>query len=151
MFEVILQKFSTSPFIGFFKDNMFGKRGNMLYIKMKRVLKFVALSVVFSLVLFTTDSFAAEGLFGDLTATGGNIFMGMREIVFAVSGFGIVAVAVGGFFGNLNWKWLSAIIIGLVIIAVTGGIINYMTNDKAGPSLTNIHDTLKNADDSSRK
>ena len=43
---------------------------------------------------------------------GAEIFEGMRDIIYAVSGFGIIAIAVGGLFGNFNWKWLGAIIIG---------------------------------------
>ena len=63
----------------------------------------------------------------------------MREIIFAVSGFGIIAIAVGGFFGNFNWKWLGAIIIGLMVIALTSGIIQYMV----GADVLNVTDTLK--------
>ena len=122
----------------------------MLYIKMKKVLKYLAFCFVLSLALFTTNSFAADALFGNLTSTGSKIFMGMREIVYAVAGFGIVAVAVGGFFGNLNWKWLCAIIIGLMVVALTAAIINYMTGGSAGPTITGIKDTLTSADDSGR-
>lgn len=102
---------------------------DMLYVKFKKFVTIILLSFVFSSVLFTTNAYA---LFENLLDTGGQIFTGMREIVFAVSGFGIVAVAVGAFFGNLNWKWLSAIMIGLVVISTTAGIINYMTDDQHG-------------------
>ena len=37
-----------------------------------------------------------------------------------------LAIAVGAFFGTMNWKWLVAIIIGLFVIASTAGIINYI-------------------------
>ncbi|MDR1693591.1 MAG: TrbC/VirB2 family protein [Lactobacillaceae bacterium] len=148
MFEVLRHIFNTPPFCAKKEE----KDGKMLYIKMKKVISLTILCFVVSLILFATDSFAADkSLFSDLTATGSEIFIGMREIVYAVAGFGIVAVAVGGFFGNLNWKWLSAIIIGLVIIALTAGIINYMTDDSSGPTLANIHDTLTSGNDSGRK
>ena len=82
-----------------------------------------------SSILFATNSFAEDkALFSDLTNHGAKIFGGMREIIYAVSGFGIVEIAIGGFFGTLNWKWLVAIIIGLVVIALTAGIINYMVD-----------------------
>ena len=54
----------------------------------------------------------------------------MREIVYAVSGFGIVAIAIGAFFGTINWKWLVAIIIGLVIMASAAELINYMVDSE---------------------
>ena len=58
----------------------------------------------------------------------------------------LVGVAIGAFFGNLNWKWLSAIIIGLMVIAGTAGILMYMTETEDLSSLSiTITDSLKNA------
>ena len=110
----------------------------MLCVKLKKFLFLSMLMFVVSSVLFATDSYA---LFETLTQSGTEIFTGMREIIFAVSGFGIVAIAIGGFFGNLNWKWLSAIIIGLVVIATTAAIINYMV-DSTAITAKQIQDTL---------
>lgn len=119
----------------------------MLCVKLKNFLIMAVVMFVVSSVLFATDSFAAEntGLFSDLIAKGGSIFSGMREIIYAVAGFGVAAVAIGGFFGNLNWKWLAAIAIGLFVIATTGAIINYMVGDR---TITDsmITDTLISAD-----
>ena len=84
-------------------------------------------------------AWADDGIFSELTEKGAEIFTGMRDIVYVVAGFGIIGVAVGGFFGNLNWKWLSAIIIGLVVLAVTGAFVKYVT----GEEIQNITDTLK--------
>ena len=111
----------------------------MLYIKLKKVILLTLFVFAISSILFATSSFADSGLFSDLTQKGGEIFKGMRDIIFAVSGFGIIAIAVGGFFGNFNWKWLGAIIIGLMVIALTSGIIQYMV----GESVINVTDTLK--------
>ena len=84
---------------------------------------------------------ATKGLFGTLLCSASEIFVGMRTIVFIVSGFGIMAVAIGGFFGQLNWKWLSSIIIGLFVISTTSAIINYMVDsDAIKPSM--ITDTM---------
>ena len=113
----------------------------MLCVKLKKFLFLSMLMFVVSSVLFATDSYALYALFETLTDSGIKIFTGMREIIFAVSGFGIVAVAIGGFFGNLNWKWLSAIIIGLVVIATTAAIINYMV-DSTAITAEQIQDTL---------
>lgn len=78
-----------------------------------------------------SSSKTSGALFGTLTQKAAEVFTGLREIIFAVAGFGITAVAIGGFFGNLNWKWLSAIIIGLVVISTTSAIINYMVDSDA--------------------
>ena len=82
------------------------------------------------------------GLFSGLISTGSRIFSGLRDLIYVVAGFGILGVAVGGFFGNLNWKWLGAIIISLVVIATTGEIINMITGCE-GFSQEIITDTLK--------
>lgn len=82
-----------------------------------------------------------QGLFGTLLCSASEIFVGMRTIIFAVSGFGIMAVAIGGFFGQLNWKWLGSIIIGLFVISTTSALINYMVDsDAIKPTM--ITDTL---------
>ena len=113
----------------------------MLYVKLKKIILLTLVAFIVSTILFATNSFAEDsGLFADLTAKGQEIFKGMREIIFAVAGFGIIAIAVGGFFGNFNWKWLGAIIIGLMVIAMTSGIIEYMVGSDV---LTDVQDTLK--------
>lgn len=128
------------------KNEKCEKVNKMLYIKLKKFLLVSVLMFVVSSVLFATNSYA---LFENLTGSGVQIFEGMREIIFAVSGFGIVAVAIGGFFGNLNWKWLSAIIIGLIVIATTAAIINYMVDSDVATPMK-LHDTLVNADDTKK-
>ena len=83
---------------------------------------------------------ADVGMFSDLIKKGTEIFEGLREIIYVVAGFGILAVAVGGFFGNLNWKWLGAIVIGLMVIASTGEILVMITGCE---DLNLVSDTLK--------
>ena len=101
-----------------------------------RMLLLVALVFVASSILLPNQSYA---LFEELTAKGAEIFMGMRDIIYVVAGFGIIGIAIGGFFGNLNWKWLGAIIIGLMIIAMTAAFVEYVSGEK----LEGVTDTLK--------
>lgn len=77
----------------------------------------------------TAADFCTEdlGIFSELVATGQRIFNQLRDLIYVVAGFGIIAVAVGGFFGNLNWKWLGAIVISLVVIGTAGELIVLMT------------------------
>ena len=81
-------------------------------------------------------------VFGTLIGKGSEIFVGLRDIIFAVSGFGIVAVAIGGFFGNLNYKWLAAIGIGLFVISTTAAIIDYMVGQRPG-SFEDVQEALQ--------
>ena len=113
---------------------------NMRKCLMNKGLRFIILIVLFVLLdISPSYAQASGGLFSELIAKGVEIFNGMRDIIYIVSGLGIIAVAIGGFFGNLNWKWLSAIIIGLMVIGMTGGIITFLT----GQSPEGITDTLK--------
>lgn len=105
--------------------------GSLSRLGLLSVLCFLMMSV-----FVPSDSYA---LFEELTDKGIEIFTGMREIIYVVAGFGIIGIAIGGFFGNLNWKWLGAVIIGLVIIAVTAAFINYV----AGENVVDVQDTLK--------
>lgn len=89
-----------------------------------------------------TGCSANYGLFSGLITTGRRIFKGLRDLIYVVAGFGIIGVAVGGFFGNLNWKWLGAIVIALVVIATTGEIINMITGCENFTKAM-IEDTLK--------
>lgn len=83
-----------------------------------------------------------KGVFGELVTTGITIFKGLRDLIYVVAGFGIIAVAVGGFFGNMNWKWLSAIVLALIVIASAGELIVLLTGcEQYGTTL--ITNTLK--------
>ncbi len=110
--------------------------------KLKMYLFAGLLVYALSLILFSTDGCAA--IFDNLKSTGYEIFGGMKKIIFAAAGFGIIAVALGAVFGALNWKWLSVIIIGVVIIAGTGMLLEYLTEGTgAEVSVSGITDTLK--------
>lgn len=111
----------------------------MLHINFKKLAVASLAVFVCSSILFATNSWA---LFEDLAAHGGKIFTGLREIIYAVSGFGIIAVVIGSIFGNINYKWLTAILIGLFVIAATAAIINYMVEDTVITS-DMITDSLK--------
>jgi len=109
--------------------------------KLKQYLFAGLLVFAVSSILCATEAYA---VFETLRATGEEIFTGMRKIIFASAGFGIIAIAIGAIFGALNWKWLAAIIIGVVVIALTGGLLSYMTADTgADTSVGGITNTLK--------
>lgn len=67
--------------------------------------------------------------FESLTKAGGDIFQGLREIIYPASAIGIIAVCIGGFFGNINWKWLTAIVIGLIVISACVAFIDMFAPD----------------------
>lgn len=83
-----------------------------------------------------------KALFSHLAKKASELFMGLREIIYVVSAFGILGVAIGGFFGNINWKWFGAIAIGLMVIAVTSSLIKYLIGEEA-MTYVQITDSLK--------
>jgi len=124
----------------------------MLDINFKKFRKYLFCGLLLfavSSILCATGSFAADSgpVFGTLVNTGTEIFDGMKKIIFAAAGFGIIAVALGAVFGALNWKWLAAIIIGVVVIAATGGLLAYMSKGTgADKSVEDITQRLIDAD-----
>ena len=105
---------------------------------MKKMILMATLMFVCTSLLCATNSYA---LFEDLAKHGGRIFGGMKEIIYAASGFGITAIVIGAIFGNINYKWLAAILIGLFVIAGTAGLINFMVGETVVSQET-ITDTL---------
>lgn len=80
-----------------------------------------ALVLFVSLFFFTTDAFA-DGTFGALQKAGEAIFGGLKKIIWPASTIGIACVCIAGMFGNFNWKWLAAIVLGIFIIASAAGV-----------------------------
>ena len=76
----------------------------------------------------------AWAAFDSLTKAGGEIFQGLREIIYPASAIGIIAVCMGGFFGNINWKWLTAIVVGLIVISGCVAFIDMFAPDKNATS-----------------
>ena len=123
----------------------------MLYVKLKKIIIFALVAFLASSILFATNSYAA--LFEDLTSKGAEIFKGMREIIYAVAGFGIVtkrrAVTEEEKAAKRLkiWSAVFYVIIGLMVIALTAGIINYMVEETViTPAM--ITDTLISGNDS---
>ena len=85
-------------------------------------------------VLFLPDV-ACAGTFDTLTNSGKEIFKGLRKIIYPASAIGIICICIAGSFGSINWKWLMAIVIGLLVIALCSGFIAMFSPDGTGPEL----------------
>lgn len=87
-----------------------------------------ALLMAYAVICMPSFAFAA---FESLTTAGKDIFQGLREIIYPASAVGIIAVCIGGFFGNINWKWLTAIVVGLVVISCCVMFVSMFSPDAA--------------------
>lgn len=94
----------------------------------------ISMAVLAILLVMPADANAA---FESLRSSGTTIFTGLRDIIYPASAVGIIAVCIGGLFGNINWKWLTAIVIGLIVISLCGGFISMFADaDDVVPNLS---------------
>lgn len=56
-----------------------------------------------------------------------SVFSSVKTIIFIIGGFGLVGLAWAAIFGKVNWKWLSALAVGLAILAAASSIVEYAT------------------------
>lgn len=97
----------------------------MFGLKINKIGMLVLLLAVFALMILPTDASAAA--FESLTKSGRSIFMGLKTIIYPGAAIGIICVCIGGFFGNINFKWVAALFIGLIVIACCGKFIEVFT------------------------
>lgn len=86
------------------------------------------LCLFLSLFLFTTDAFAA---FEALDTAGKTIFEGLRKVIYPAATIGIACICIAGMFGNFNWKWLAAILIGVFVIASAAEVLELTKDNSA--------------------
>lgn len=109
----------------------------MLKYNGKRVL--LVLMIAAMVMCMPTQAFASVlssivgggDKFSALTKAGGDIFQGLRDIIYPASAIGIIAVCMGGFFGNINWKWLTAIVVGLIVISCCVAFVSMFSPEAA--------------------
>lgn len=94
----------------------------------------IILLVIVAFVLCLPDC-AWAGSFEGLNISGAEIFRGLRKIIYPASAIGIICVCIGGFFGNINWKWLTVIVIGLLVVSLCAGFIEMFTPKGTQPKL----------------
>ncbi|MGN0903918.1 MAG: TrbC/VirB2 family protein [Alphaproteobacteria bacterium] len=90
-------------------------------------------------VLLATSSEGYADAFSAVTGKGTDLFQAVKKVVFVMGGFGLVGLAVGAIFGAVKWKWFASLAFGLVVLAVAGAIVDYMT-DAGTPDFA---DTIK--------
>lgn len=94
----------------------------------------LVMMLVLAVLLLPDVAFAAE-TFGSLINSGKEIFQGLRKIIYPASAVGIICVCIAGAFGSINWKWLTAIAIGLLVISLCSEFIVLFSPDDTKPDL----------------
>ena len=95
---------------------------------MKHFSKLFKLSFLMSLTAFlllTTSPAYAANVFETITGRAVGVLTGVKQLVFVLAGFGIIAFAFMAIFGKLSWKHFAHIAIGLFLVASMGLFIQY--------------------------
>lgn len=106
--------------------------------------KKIATMLVMALVItlsFAGNAFATS--FFDVTMTKlRDVFVDVKNTVFIIGGFGLVAVAFAAIFGKVNWKWFAGLAAGLAILAAAGMAINYVVGTGTSVDTQTMGDTF---------
>lgn len=95
---------------------------------MKHFSKLFKLSFLMSLTAFlllTASPAYAANVFETITGRAVGVLTGVKQLVFVLAGFGIIAFAFMAIFGKLSWKHFAHIAIGLFLVASMGLFIQY--------------------------
>lgn len=103
----------------------------------KKIATMLAMAFVITLS-FAGNAFAAS-FFDTTMAKLLSVFIDVKNTVFIIGGFGLVAVAFAAIFGKVNWKWFAGLAAGLAILAAASMAIEYVTN---GGATTGMADTF---------
>lgn len=96
-------------------------------LNVKKILLTSILSLVFVL-LCTSASYADAGIFTDLSDRTTDFAVGLRNLAYVISGFGIVMFTFLAIGGKINFKHLGYIVLCLFMLSAVGSIIWYLTD-----------------------
>ncbi|MBO7483789.1 MAG: TrbC/VirB2 family protein [Alphaproteobacteria bacterium] len=104
---------------------------------MKSVLKYLAFALVMGLLLYGVDAAAQDAnVFTRALNTLGRVFKNVRVIVYIIGAFGLIAIAIGGIVGKINFKWLGYLAAGLAIVAGADAVVTYATKSGTSSGVT---------------
>ncbi len=96
---------------------------------LRQFLKSLFLMTMFCL-LFSTDAIAADSeIFDTIQGKLYSTLVDLRQIVYVISGFGLVVFAVAAIFNKISYKHLGYIMIGLSLLALMFPFLEYFSGD----------------------
>ena len=64
--------------------------------------------------------------FNSVLCSGAKLFGYIRTLAALASAFALVAFSVNAIFGNVNWKWFMGVVFGLIVISLTGALVDFI-------------------------
>ena len=64
--------------------------------------------------------------FNSVLCSGAKFFGYIRTLAALASAFALVAFSVNAIFGNVNWKWFMGVVFGLMVISLTGALVDFI-------------------------
>lgn len=101
---------------------------------MKNIVKTLSVALAFTLFVWAGNVLAqgsmnSQDAFSIAFNKVADAFVGAKQILFVIGGFGLIAIAFLAIFGKINWKWFTGLLVGLAIVAAAGMIVTYATGE----------------------
>lgn len=105
-------------------------------INWKKSFGFMALTLVV-LIALTDPSYATNNsAITSIAKKMAELFNAVRTMLFVIGGFGLIGLAMGAIFGNVDWKWVGALAFGLFLVAIASTVIKTFAGSKSISSVT---------------
>ena len=102
-------------------------------INLKSILKTICLMGIMGIFLYSfslaAETNGVENIFEQAYQTMHTTFEGARSVVYVLSGFGLIGVAIGALMGKLDFVWLASICAALAVLAGAESIVDYAIKD----------------------
>ncbi len=112
---------------------------------MKRVIPHFAIAAIaLGVALLASDGASAQSVWNTLQTKGSEGFVNARNLIFIGGGFGFIGLCTLAMYGRFQFKWFASLIGGMVLLAVVGSVIEYVTTDtSSGQATTFSKDMMK--------
>ena len=92
-----------------------------------------------ALLVATAPASYASDPFASVQTKMIQLFNNLKTIVFVVGGFGLIGLAAGAIMGSVKWKWFGALAVGMIILAVAGKAIDYVTQTNVASAMNDTY------------
>ena len=104
---------------------------------------FATAAIAIGVALLLNDGAHAQSVWGPLQTKLADGYVNARNTGFLVGGFGFFGLCTMAYFGRFQFKWFAGLLGGMVLMAVTGSVIEYVTTDTSSTTTTFSKDMMK--------